>query len=133
MGENPAAMYNSLVGGVTTDPELMTIPIHDHAVVRGHAIFDTCSIVGGRLYRLDIHLDRHMDSAERARISLPFGSSVQECKDQMRSIVAQTVVASGVRDGGVRIYTSAGPGNFSITSEGCTSAFYVVVLRPTGQ
>jgi len=126
----PAAMYNSLVGGITTDQELMAIPIHDHALVRGHAIFDTCSIVGGRLYRVDIHLDRHMDSAERARIPLPFGSTVQECKDQMRSIIAQTVVTSGLRDGGVRFYTSVGPGTFNLTPEGCKSAFYVVVLRP---
>lgn len=126
----PAAMYSSLVDGITKDQELMAMPIHDHAIVRGHAIFDTCSVVDGRLYRLDIHLDRHMDSAGRAQIPLPFGSSVQECKDKMRSIIAQTVVASGLRDGGVRFYTSVGPGTFGVTPDGCKPAFYVLVLRP---
>mmetsp|Transcript_88577 Transcript_88577/g.223052 ORF Transcript_88577/g.223052 Transcript_88577/m.223052 type:complete len:352 (+) Transcript_88577:101-1156(+) len=126
------AMYNSLVGGITTDPELMTIPIHDHAIVRGHACFDTCSVVAGRLYRLDIHLDRHLASVEKARIPLPLGAAtVRECKEQMRSIIAQTVVASGFRDASVRYYTSVGPGTFGVVPRGCTSAFYVVVMGKT--
>merc|ERR1712059_177173 len=68
------AMYNSLVQGIITDPTLMTIPIHDHAIVRGHACFDTCTVSGGRLYRLDLHLDRHIESILAARIPLPFGN-----------------------------------------------------------
>lgn len=122
------ALYNSLVGGVVMDPELMVIPIHDHAIVRGHAVFDTCTVVNGRLYRVDIHLDRHVASAQMARIPLPFGTSPQECKEQMRSVIAQTVVASGCRNASVRYYTSVGPGNFAVTPEGCTPAFYVVVM-----
>jgi len=46
----------------------------------------------------------------------------------MREIIGQTVVASGLRDAGVRYFTSAGPGNFGVTPAGCTPAFYVVVM-----
>mmetsp|Transcript_48652 Transcript_48652/g.125335 ORF Transcript_48652/g.125335 Transcript_48652/m.125335 type:complete len:356 (+) Transcript_48652:67-1134(+) len=122
------AMYSSLVDGIVTDPELMALPIHDHAIVRGHAVFDTCSVVNGRLYRVDIHLDRHIDSALSARIPLPFGESSEACKERMRTIIAQTVVASGFRNASVRYYTSAGPGNFGVTPDGCRPAFYVVVM-----
>jgi branched-subunit amino acid aminotransferase/4-amino-4-deoxychorismate lyase len=121
------AMYNSLVGGVVKDPELMTIPIHDHAIVRGHACFDTCTVAHGKLYRVDLHLDRHLLSCTKARIPLPFGSTVEENKDAMRTIIAQTVVASGSRHASVRYYTSVGPGGFGVVPDGCTSAFYVVV------
>jgi len=126
-----AAMYSSLVDAVVTDPVLMTLPIHDHAIVRGHAVFDTCTVSKGRLYRVDIHLDRHLKSAKLARISLPFGKTDQECKDRMRQIIARTVIASGLRDADVRYYTSAGPGDFSITPEACKPAFYVVVKERT--
>jgi len=121
------AMYNSLIDGIVTDPELMTIPIHDHAVVRGHAVFDTCTAANGRLYRLDAHLDRHLASAQRARIPLPFGPSPDENRSRMFTAVAQTVIASGWRNCSVRYFTSAGPGNFAVLPSECTSAFYVVV------
>jgi 4-amino-4-deoxychorismate lyase len=120
-------MYSSLVGGVVLEPELMCIPIHDHAIVRGHACFDTCTVAAGRLYRIDIHLDRHLTSMIAARIPLPFGPNVEDNKAQMRTIVAQTVAASGCRNACVRYYTSVGPGGFGVTPEGCVSAFYCVV------
>lgn len=126
------AMYNSLVGGIVRDAELMTIPIHDHAIVRGHACFDTCTVVNGRLYRVDIHLDRHLASIVKARIPLPFQGGVEENKTRMRDVVARTVVVAGLRDASVRYYTSVGPGNFGVSPTGCTSAFYVVVYAGEG-
>ena len=59
--------------GITTAPELMTLPIDDHAIVRGHAVFDTCTLACGRMYRLTIHLQRFLQSARAARIPLPYG------------------------------------------------------------
>lgn len=41
------AMYSSIVGGVTTDPVAMVIPIDDHMVHRGHGVFDTTAIMDG--------------------------------------------------------------------------------------
>lgn len=41
------AMYSSVVGGITTDPAVMVIPIDDHMVHRGHGVFDTAAIVDG--------------------------------------------------------------------------------------
>lgn len=122
------AMYNSVVGGIVTDPELMTVPLFDHAIVRGHAVFDTCNVAGGKLVRLDTHLDRLLSGAARARIPLPFGEDPGENKERMRQLVAKTVLAAGLRDAEVRYYLSAGPGNFAVTPAGCTPGFYIVVL-----
>lgn len=123
-----AAMYSSLVDGIVVDPELMSVPIDDHALVRGHAIFDTATLAKGRVYRLSIHLDRLFASAKDARLRLPFGPSEEENRRRITDIVCRTCVASGCRDGGIRYYLSAGPGNFGITSDGCEPAFYCVVL-----
>ena len=67
------AFYSSVAGAITTAPELMTLPIDDHAIVRGHAVFDTCTLAAGRMYRLGIHLQRFLQSARAARIPLPYG------------------------------------------------------------
>ena len=62
------AFYSSIVGGVVTDPALMTVPIDDHFVHRGHAVFDTATLSNGHVYRLGAHLDRFIESARLARI-----------------------------------------------------------------
>lgn len=122
------AMYSSLIDGIVTDPELMVIPFDDHAVLRGHAVFDTATLSKGCIYRLGIHLDRLFASARAARLKLPFGESEDENRQRMIDIASQTCVASGRRDGMVRYFLTAGPGNFGFTSAGCEPAFYCVVF-----
>lgn len=123
-----AAMYSSLVDGIVTDPDLMVLPLDDHAIVRGHAVFDTASLCNGCVYRLGIHLDRLFASAENARLTLPFGPTVKENRARMTDIVCRTCVASGRRDASIRFFLSAGPGNFGFTTAGCEPAFYCVVF-----
>jgi len=41
------AMYSSIFGGITIDPEAMVIPMDDHMVHRGHGVFDTAAIMDG--------------------------------------------------------------------------------------
>lgn len=117
------AMYSSYLGGVVTDPALMVIPLDDHMVHRGHGVFDTASLRNGNIYRLDVHLDRLLESARLARIEHGF------TKDELRSIVVGTVAASGRRDGSLRYWITAGPGGMSFDPSECSGpCFYCVVL-----
>lgn len=91
---NYYAFYSSFLGGVVTDPALMNIPMDgmlvcgtkssndqklkrlsrspklhaDHLVHRGHGVFDTATLSNGYVYRLEIHLDRFLESAKNARL-----------------------------------------------------------------
>ena len=117
------AMYSSVMGGIVTDPALMVLPLDDHMVHRGHAVFDTAILANGMLYQLDQHLDRFLRSAEMARILLPFP------QEQLRQIILDTAAASGRRDGSVRYWLSAGPGGFGLGSAECVgSSFYVMIF-----
>ena len=121
------AFYSTELGSVTTAPELMVVPIDDHMIVRGHAVFDTVSLVGGRLYRLDVHLERLLDSAAAARLALPFGDGSRAAnKARMGSLIAATCRAARVQHAHVRFWLSAGPGNLGVTPDGCRPAFYVL-------
>src|SRR5918999_4885337 len=123
-GGNFYAMYSSVLGGIVTDPAAMVLPLDDHMVHRGHAVFDTATLTHGMLYQLDPHLDRLLRSAELARIPLPFP------KEHLRQIVLDTAAASGRSDGSVRYWLSAGPGGFGLGSAECVRAsFYVVVFK----
>ena len=119
------AMFSSYLGGVVTDPMVMTVPLDDHMVHRGHGVFDTCSLVNGRLYRLGIHIDRLLASAAGARLEVPWSRS------ELIAMVADTAASSGARDGIVRYWLTAGPGGFSFMPAECEEpCFYCVVLDP---
>ena len=117
------AFYSSQLGGIVTDPTLMVIPFDDHMVHRGHGVFDTAAIVGGKIYDLEAHLDRFFRSAELSRLSLP-GS-----REELRDIIVQTTAASGQRDGSIRYWISAGPGSFGLApAANAEPGFFVMIF-----
>ncbi|XP_055834556.1 D-amino-acid transaminase, chloroplastic isoform X3 [Solanum dulcamara] len=118
------AMYSSVFGGITTDTAAMVIPMDDHMVHRGHGVFDTAAIMDGYLYELDQHLDRFLGSATMAKIQVPFD---REC---IRQILIRTVSVSKCREGSLRYWLSAGPGDFQLSSSGCHQAtLYAIVIK----
>ncbi|GIX47862.1 MAG: aminotransferase [Candidatus Tectimicrobiota bacterium] len=118
------AMYSSLLGGIVTDPALMVVPLDDHMVHRGHAVFDTAMVVDGKLYQLDAHLERFWRSAQLARIPLPMPQA------QLRQIIIDTAAASRQRQASVRYWLSVGPGGFGLGTGECVgSSFYVMIFR----
>jgi 4-amino-4-deoxychorismate lyase len=118
-----AAFYSSQLGGIVTDPALMVIPFDDHMVHRGHGIFDTASIVAGKIYDLDAHLDRFVRSAERS--NLPLAGS----RDAMRDIIIATTAAAGRRDGSIRYWLSSGPGSLELSpAAGAEPGFFVMIF-----
>jgi 4-amino-4-deoxychorismate lyase len=117
------AFYSSQLGGVVTDPASMLIPFDDHMVHRGHGIFDTAGLVNGRIYDLEAHLDRFIQSAERSRLALP------SSREEMRSIIVRTTAVSGRRDGSIRYWLSSGPGSLELSpAVGATPGFFVMVF-----
>jgi 4-amino-4-deoxychorismate lyase len=117
------AFYSSQLDGIITDPSLMVIPFDDHMVHRGHGIFDTAGLVGGKIYDLEAHLDRFLLSAERSKLKVPTSRS------EIRDIIVGTVAASGQRDGAIRYWLSSGPGSLELTpAAGAEPGFFVMVF-----
>ena len=104
-----SAFYSSQLGGIVTDPALMVLPFDDHMVHRGHGIFDTAGLVGGKIYDLEAHLDRFLKSAERSKLKVP------GTREELREIIVRTTAASGRRDGAIRYWLSSGPGSLELS------------------
>ena len=118
-----AAFYSSQLGGVVTDPAVMVLPFDDHMVHRGHGVFDTAGLVAGKIYDLEAHLDRLMQSAARSKLRLPFSRA------ETREIILQTAAVSGRRDGAIRYWLSSGPGSLEMTpAAGADPGFFVMVF-----
>ncbi|MEO8464749.1 MAG: aminotransferase class IV [Gammaproteobacteria bacterium] len=118
-----AAFYSSQLAGIVTDPALMVIPFDDHMVHRGHGIFDTAALVGGKIYDLEAHLDRFFGSAERSRLKVP------SPRAELRDIIVRTAAVSGLRDGAIRYWLSSGPGSFEfVPAASAEPGFFVMVF-----
>jgi 4-amino-4-deoxychorismate lyase len=117
------AMYSSYHGGIITDPGLMSLPVDDHMANRGHGMFDTGAFANGRFYQLEAHVERILRNAARASIPHSF------TKEGLIDIITQTVKSTGLKDGSVRYFLTAGHGGFSWTPEECVEAgFYCIVI-----
>ncbi len=118
-----SAFYSSQLGGVVTDPALMVIPFDDHMVHRGHGIFDTAGLIGGKIYDLEAHLDRFLRSAERSKLKAP------GTREEMRDIIVRTTAISGRRDGAIRYWLSSGPGSLELSpAPGADPGFFVMIF-----
>ncbi|CAN0031866.1 unnamed protein product [Ectocarpus sp. 8 AP-2014] len=119
------SFYSSLAGGIVTDSALMLLPIDDHMVHRGHAVFDTCNVHNDRAYGLHFHLDRLLKSAATARIEHSY------TKEALRDIILATIAAGGRSKNGMdafaKFWLSAGRGDFMVSPRGCGDAIFYVV------
>ena len=109
------AAYSSVLGGIVTDEVAMSVPIDDHGFHRGHCVFDTANVAGGKAFGLSMHLDRLLGSAQQARID-----TSALAKDTLKRIILETIGATERRDGVfVRYWLTAGRGDFGISPKNC--------------
>ena len=123
--KNYLAMYSSVLGGVVTDPFLMTVPVDDHMVHRGDGIFEAFKCVNGNIYNLRAHLERLERSARAVHLTLP--ASLEHITD----LVIGTIRVAGARDCLIRLFVSRGPGGFTTNPYECPSSqIYIVACNP---
>jgi branched-subunit amino acid aminotransferase/4-amino-4-deoxychorismate lyase len=116
------AMYSSVYDGIVTDPLLMMVPVDDHMVHRGDAVFETLKCVGGNIYNMHAHVGRLASSARGLSLNLPWNEK------ELAEIVVQTVFTGGRPDCLVRLLLSRGPGSLGVSPYDCPApALYVVV------
>ena len=119
---NYFAMYSSVLGGITTEPLLMTAPLDDHMVHRGDGVFEAFKFLDGGLYNFAAHLERLQRSAAALSLALPLAPG------DIRRVTIETVRVAGVREGVVRLFVSRGPGSFDAApGTACGAQLYVAV------
>ena len=115
------AMYSSWWDAVTTEPNLMVVPVDDHMVHRGDGLFETCQCEDGAIYNFGAHLDRLERGARAIALELPWS------REELRGIAGEVVRAGGRRDALVRIFASRGPGGHSANPYECPRPLLMVL------
>ena len=115
------AFYSSILGGITTDPALMSLPLDDHLVHRGDGVFEALKCIDGSIYLWQAHTDRLKKSCQGLGLNYP---------ENLLEVVMATVKASSEKNCIIRIFVSRGPGQFSTNPYDSVGAqLYVVTTK----
>lgn len=88
--------------GVVTPLEEATVPAADHAHLYGDGLFEGIRIYGGKVFKLDQHLDRLYFGCKY------MGFKMEIDKPKLRQTILEVCAQSGVTDGYIRLNVTRG-------------------------
>lgn len=78
------------------------VSIRDRGFTYGDALFETMRTYGGRVFRLDLHLDRLARSAGQIFLSVP------ESRERLSALINETLLKNNLQDAVVRLTLTRG-------------------------
>jgi len=110
------------VGGDLVPQSEARIPVLDHGFLYGDAVFEGISIDGGRIFKLDEHIQRLFRSAAFMQIVPPFDFS------EVRELVVRVVSVNQLRDGYVRPIVTRGTGPMGLGATRDIAAGNLIII-----
>jgi len=100
------------------------VSVFDHGLLYGDGVFEGLRSYGGRVFRLEAHLDRLYASARAICLTIPLA------KEVVARAVVDTLAANGLADGYVRLVVTRGAGSLGLDPNK-TSNPQVIVIADT--
>jgi branched-chain amino acid aminotransferase len=104
--------------------ETARVSVYDRGFLYGDSVFETVRTYGGAPFRLDAHLERLGQSAERVLIPLPVPLSV------LSEEVQETVRAAGNPESYIRLMLTRGQGAIGLAPVGDLHPLRVIIVGP---
>lgn len=101
-------MSKVYISGKLVDKEQASVSVFDHGLLYGDGVFEGIRVYGGKVFRLDQHVERLYDCAKAIRLVIPMSPA------EMSIAVEETVAANGIRDGYVRLVVTRGAGSLGL-------------------
>ncbi len=109
------------INGRLYDKQDAKISVYDHGLLYGDGVFEGMRIYGGKVFRLQDHLERLWHSAKAIWLEMPMAM------EDLASAVNQTVKANELADGYVRLIVTRGAGTLGLDPH-CTSDSQVIII-----
>lgn len=109
------------INGHIYDKEDAKISVYDHGLLYGDGVFEGMRTYGGKVFRLEQHLDRLWDSAKAIWLPIPLSRA------EMAQAVNDTVQASGIADGYVRLVVTRGAGTLGLDPNKCSDPQVIII------
>ena len=108
--------------GHLLDKHHANISVYDHGLLYGDGVFEGIRFYNGRIFKLKSHLDRLVASAKAIHLTLHY--TIREIEQAVRD----TVSASGLRDGYIRLVVTRGAGPLGLNPFTCPKPCTIVIV-----
>lgn len=89
------------------------VSVFDHGLLYGDGVFEGIRVYAGKIFRLEAHLDRLLDSAKAIMLTVPM------TKVELTAACCETCRRNGIRDGYIRLVVTRGVGNLGLNPFTC--------------
>lgn len=96
------------INGTLYDKDDAKISVYDHGLLYGDGVFEGMRTYGGRVFRLEQHLDRLYESAKAIWLQIPM------TKSDLATAVNETVAINSIQDGYIRLVVTRGAGSLGL-------------------
>ena len=108
--------------GVWCDRSTAMVSVYDHGLLYGDGIFEGIRVYGGKIFRLEEHLDRLYDSAKAIWLTIPME------KKELVSITREAVCRSGIAEAYIRHVVTRGAGDLGLDPRKCPKASVIIIV-----
>jgi branched-chain amino acid aminotransferase len=97
------------------------ISVFDHGLLYGDGIFEGIRFYGGRVFRLDEHIDRLFDSGRAISLTIPMS------REELIEATLESIRQNELRDGYIRMIVTRGVGNLGLSPDRCSKATVIII------
>jgi branched-chain amino acid aminotransferase len=97
------------------------VSVFDHGLLYGDGVFEGIRVYGGRIFRLDQHLDRLFNSAKAIMLSIPL------TREQLIEACCETCRQNKLKDGYIRLVVTRGVGYLGLNPFRCKNPTVFII------
>ncbi|HUT93063.1 MAG TPA: branched-chain-amino-acid transaminase [Thermoguttaceae bacterium] len=109
------------VNGKLVDKDEAAISVYDHGLLYGDGVFEGIRSYGGKVFRLQEHLDRLWYSAKAIWLEIPI------TKEKMAAAIEETLAKNGIEDGYIRVVVTRGCGTLGLDPDRCSDPQVIII------
>jgi len=109
------------INGEFFSKEDAKVSVYDHGLLYGDGVFEGLRTYGGKVFRLDAHLERLYESARAICLEIPISV------EQLTEDVNATVAKNNISDGYIRLVVTRGAGSLGLDPNLCSNPQVIII------
>ncbi len=97
------------------------ISVFDHGFLYGDGIFEGIRAYGGKVFRLEEHLQRLWESAKAICLEIPLS------REQLKEKILESLRKNELKDAYIRLVVSRGKGDLGLDPRKCPQAGLIII------
>ena len=114
------------INGKFVPAEKAAVSVFDHGFLYGDGVFEGIRAYGGRVFRLEDHVERLFDSAQAIMLCVPM------TQEEMCEAILETLRKNNLRDAYIRPIVTRGFGDLGLDPNKCSLATVIIIAIEWG-